>query len=148
MNDNQNIHVRNGRTTSRVLNRPGGTCQITLGGYTKEELERMRKKREAKKSAAAAANSNSGAENEKKIVINQKVAPESLKEKEASPVVEKIIAKQSIASNTLPSARRNTRVSSNAFASSSSTNSYNVLTDRPTSRVSNPPGGRTNFTLG
>jgi hypothetical protein len=41
----------------------------------------------------------------------------------------------------------NNRVSSNAFASSSTTNSYNVLTDRPTSRVSNPPGGRSNFKL-
>jgi hypothetical protein len=36
-------------------------------------------------------------------------------------------------------------VSSNAFASSSTTNSFNVLTDRPTSRVTNPPGGKDNL---
>ena len=38
-------------------------------------------------------------------------------------------------------------LSSNAYASSASTNSFNVLTDRPTSRVSNPPGGKTSIKL-
>jgi hypothetical protein len=135
---------------SRVLNRPGGTCQISLGGYTEAELERMRKNREAKinSSAAAAANANTGTENEKKATTNEKPSPEPSKKKEASPVVEKVIAEQPVTSNTLPSVRRNAHVSSNAFASSSTTNSFNVLTSRPTSRVSNQPGGRSNFTLG
>eukprot|EP00985_Skeletonema_marinoi_P028492 scaffold25049_cov110-Skeletonema_marinoi.AAC.2 len=38
--------------------------------------------------------------------------------------------------------------SSNAFASSATTNSYNVLTDRPTSRVLRPPGGQSSIKLG
>lgn len=38
--------------------------------------------------------------------------------------------------------------SSNKFASASSTNSYNVLTDRPTSRVIQEPGGASSIRLG
>lgn len=38
-------------------------------------------------------------------------------------------------------------VSSNAFASGANMNSANVLTDRPTSRVSRPPGGHTSIRL-
>jgi hypothetical protein len=40
------------------------------------------------------------------------------------------------------SSAKTTRVSSNQFASASATNSYNVITDRPTSRVLQPPGGK------
>jgi hypothetical protein len=40
------------------------------------------------------------------------------------------------------------QVSSNAFASGSSTNSFNVITDRPTSRVLAPPGGHCSIRLG
>ncbi|KAL7435507.1 hypothetical protein ACHAXH_003673 [Discostella pseudostelligera] len=36
-------------------------------------------------------------------------------------------------------------LSSNAYASSSTTNSYNVLTDRPTSRVLRPSGGQSSI---
>lgn len=38
--------------------------------------------------------------------------------------------------------------SSNAYASAATTNSYNVLTDRPTSRVLRPPGGHSSIKLG
>jgi len=43
-----------------------------------------------------------------------------------------------------PAEKKNV-TSSNAFASSSSTNSYNVLTDRSTSRVLRPPGGHSSI---
>jgi len=33
INDNQNYFVKEGRTSSRVLNPPGGKCSITLGTY-------------------------------------------------------------------------------------------------------------------
>jgi hypothetical protein len=110
----------------------------------------MRKNREAKLNPAAVANANTGTENEKKATTNEKQSsPEPSKEKKASPVVEKVVAKQPVVPNsTLPSGMRTAQVSSNAFASSSTTNSFNVLTSRPTSRVSNQPGGKTNFTLG
>ena len=39
-------------------------------------------------------------------------------------------------------------VSSNAYASGHSQNAGNVLTDRPTSRVTQPPGGRSSITFG
>lgn len=135
MNENQNVYVRNGRSTSRVLNRPGGTCQISLGGYTEEELERMRLKREAKVSNNATTAANT--ENEKKGVTNGKPASTIAVEKKTTEKPEAASASAS-----------SVRISSNAFASSSTTNSFNVLTDRPTSKVSNQPGGRTNFTLG
>ena len=44
-NDNQNYFVT--RPTSRVLSQPGGQSSFTLGGWTPEELERMRLRREA-----------------------------------------------------------------------------------------------------
>ncbi len=42
----------------------------------------------------------------------------------------------------------NPNVSSNVYASGSNMNSGNVITDRPTSRVLNPPGGKSSFSLG
>ena len=39
-NDNQNFFVQDGRTTSRVLNRPGGQQSFTLGGWSEEELKK------------------------------------------------------------------------------------------------------------
>mmetsp|Transcript_28750 Transcript_28750/g.54355 ORF Transcript_28750/g.54355 Transcript_28750/m.54355 type:complete len:191 (+) Transcript_28750:144-716(+) len=47
-----------------------------------------------------------------------------------------------------PSSSVKSVTSSNAFASASTTNSYNVITDRPTSRVIQPPGGKTSIILG
>ena len=38
--------------------------------------------------------------------------------------------------------------SSNSFASGSNMNCGNVITDRPSSRVLNPPGGKSSITLG
>ena len=40
------------------------------------------------------------------------------------------------------------RVSSNAYANGHSQNTGNVLTDRPTSKVTQPPGGRSSITFG
>ena len=40
------------------------------------------------------------------------------------------------------------RVSSNAYASGANQNAGNVLTDRPTSKVLAPPGGRSSITFG
>eukprot|EP00536_Pseudo-nitzschia_multiseries_P004771 jgi/Psemu1/295692/fgenesh1_pm.82_\ len=143
MNENQNVFVRAGRTTSRVTNDPGGACQISIGGYTDAEMARMRQLREereaAKKNAASGANTD--AENKMKAVTNVKASAESEKGKDAAPMVDKTTEKP-VASTNAP------RISSNAFASSSTTNSFNVLTDRPTSRVTNPPGGHSSFTLG
>eukprot|EP00986_Skeletonema_menzelii_P012396 scaffold6832_cov81-Skeletonema_menzelii.AAC.19 len=39
-------------------------------------------------------------------------------------------------------------ISSNAYANGHSQNTGNVLTDRPTSKVTQPPGGRSSITFG
>ena len=132
------------RHQSRVSNHPGGKASFTLGGYSEEELEQMRKNREAKKNAASA-NANVGTENQKKVITNEKPPSEPVKQKETPSITKAAVPQKPVTSNTLPSRRNG--VSSNAFASSSATNSYNVLTGRPTSRVSNQPGGKQSFRL-
>mmetsp|Transcript_3159 Transcript_3159/g.3520 ORF Transcript_3159/g.3520 Transcript_3159/m.3520 type:complete len:94 (+) Transcript_3159:84-365(+) len=84
VNDNQNYFVSTGKTSSRVLQAPGGSSSLSLGW-----------------SAATTSNNNS--------------------------------AKQ---------------VSNNAFANGTNMNCGNVLTDRPSSRVLNPPGGKSSISLG
>lgn len=114
---------------------------ISIGGYTEEELERQRQMREARANGGvhnATSNNvskNQNIENAKKNVSNDKISEQEV-EKTVSTTVDTILPKKS------------TSISSNAFASSSTTNSYNVLTDRPTSKVTRPPGGQTNWSLG
>jgi len=151
MNENQNVYVRDGRTTSRVLNRPGGTCSISIGGYTEEELERQRQIRESRANGGVDNTSsnnvskNQNIENVKKNASNDKISEQEV-EKIVSTTVEKKVS-TTVDTTLLPS-KKSTSVSSNAYASSSTTNSYNVLTDRPTSKVTRPPGGQTNWSLG
>uniref|UniRef100_A0A7S4HQG7 Microtubule-associated protein Jupiter n=1 Tax=Odontella aurita TaxID=265563 RepID=A0A7S4HQG7_9STRA len=125
-NDNQNYFVGDGRTTSRVLQAPGGVTSICLGGYKKA------KKTETNTAAAVTATADSEA------VDKAKDEEEETKENQLSEEVtpDPLIVKGK------------ETVSSNAFASSATTNSYNVLTDRPTSRVLAPPGGKTSISLG
>lgn len=107
-NDNQNYFVEGGKTTSRVLQQPGGASSISLGW-----------------------------EEPKKITPPQKKEVNEIKEQRQN-------------TNQKPTSEKatNERVSSNSFASGSNMNSGNVITDRPTSRVLNPPGGKSSFTLG
>eukprot|EP00429_Kryptoperidinium_foliaceum_P058088 CAMPEP_0176085398 /NCGR_PEP_ID=MMETSP0120_2-20121206/42740_1 /TAXON_ID=160619 /ORGANISM="Kryptoperidinium foliaceum, Strain CCMP 1326" /LENGTH=143 /DNA_ID=CAMNT_0017419213 /DNA_START=40 /DNA_END=471 /DNA_ORIENTATION=+ len=138
-NDNQNYFVTSGRTTSRVVAQPGGQCSISLGGWTPEELERQRLLREQR---------------EKGVTEEETPAPEEKVEKPTIATVgkenndvknepEETVNKPSAPPVVMPAG-----VSSNAFASSASTNSFNVITDRPTSRVSRPPGGHCSIVLG
>jgi len=142
MNENQNVYVRDGRTTSRVLNRPGGTCSISIGGYTEEELERQRQIREARTNGGINKTISNNVSQDQNIENTMKNASN---EKNSKQEVEKTI---STTVDTLHPSKKSTSVSSNAFASSSTTNSFNVLTDRPTSKVTRPPGGQTNWSLG
>mmetsp|Transcript_28960 Transcript_28960/g.78427 ORF Transcript_28960/g.78427 Transcript_28960/m.78427 type:complete len:150 (+) Transcript_28960:149-598(+) len=149
MNENQNIYVRPGRTTSRVLSDPGGTSHICIGGYTEADMERMRKLREEREAAKKnAAGVNMDIENKVKAATNERPRTESETVKDSASFVEKTTEKPVPTTSAALPMQRKTHISSNVFASSSTTNSFNVLTDRPTSRVSNPPGGRSNFTLG
>jgi hypothetical protein len=51
-------------------------------------------------------------------------------------------------SNSDPKEKASSSVSSNAYANGHSQNTGNVLTDRPTSKVTQPPGGRSSIRLG
>jgi hypothetical protein len=152
-NDNQNYFVQSGRTTSRVLHTPGGECSITLGGYTPAELERMRQLREqanAETDASAAVPTTVNKGNATKSEIDGSIEDDTNKEKsieEAEQPQEDTMAltEATISPPHQPVVAKKKGVSSNAFASASTTNSFNVLTDRPTSRVTNPPGGKDNL---
>jgi hypothetical protein len=158
-NDNQNFFVQAGRTTSRVLSRPGGNGSISLGGYSPEELEELRRKREAKE-AAAAAGATAGAvtadvkENSNNVKTEENVQPKNGEQGHPNDKTEKDDEKDgasptlSTTNNKKGPVQPTASISSNAFASASTTNSFNVLTDRPTSRVSRPPGGHTSIRLG
>ena len=209
MNDNQNMFVRDGRTTSRVLNRPGGTCKfrsefkksstitsfvspiiiiyiptkcniycllfclficsffqslfmddsigsISIGGYTEEELEKQRQIREARvnggnttaAAAAAATTSNNVSKSQQNIGESSEKAAtnDNVSQQDGEKVEEE---KEKVLTKTTTVEKKPISTSSsNAFASSSTTNSFNVLTDRPTSKVTRPPGGHTQWSLG
>ena len=215
MNDNQNVFVRDGRTTSRVLNRPGGTCKfrsefkksstitsfvspiiiiyiptkcniycllfclficlfsqslymddstrdvlcwdigsISIGGYTEEELEKQRQIREARvnggntTAAAAATTSNNVSKSQQNIGESSEKAAtnDNVSQQDGEKVEEE---KEKVLTKTTTVEKKPISTSSsNAFASSSTTNSFNVLTDRPTSKVTRPPGGHTQWSLG
>jgi hypothetical protein len=151
-NDNQNYFVQNGRPTSRVLAQPGGQCSISIGGWTPEELERQRQVREQGEAPTQQVET---------IAEEPKSAPTTTKESSAvvaavtgkeNPVDEVVNKKeeeqvQKPAAAKPAAAKPTATTSSNAFASASSTNSFNVVTDRPTSRVTMPPGGHTSLRL-
>jgi hypothetical protein len=159
-NDNQNFFVlqNNGRTTSRVLNRPGGNCSISLGGWTEEELEQQRLKREQAMAAATTTTtpqeSGTTVPSAKENVTNKTddgtaVVPSTkVVDEEAGQASPAAPAADDDVQITMTTTKPSQGVSSNAFASSSTTNSFNVLTDRPTSRVLRPPGGHTSIRLG
>jgi len=124
-NDNQNYFVQEGRTTSRVIQAPGGTTSICLGSDDTAE-------RKAEKTSGTNESFDEIATAGKNV---QKAKEEETEEK--------------LSHDLSPAAcTAEERVSSNAFASSATTNSYNVLTDRPSSRVLAPPGGKTSISLG
>ncbi len=145
-NDNQNYFVSDGRTTSRVMAQPGGQCSISIGGWTPEELEHQRKLREQREAGTQQTKESQDSKAIDEATETQVVVPPGKENNDAKeqptemePTVEKNVS-QVPATN--PAA-----ISSNAFASACSTNSFNVITDRPTSRVSMPPGGQTSIRL-
>uniref|UniRef100_A0A7S2QZQ3 Microtubule-associated protein Jupiter n=1 Tax=Eucampia antarctica TaxID=49252 RepID=A0A7S2QZQ3_9STRA len=69
----------------------------------------------------------------------KKIAPSRIDKEEKSKVEEEDESK--VEDN------KKEKVSSNAYASGSNMNSGNVITERPSSRVINPPGGKSSFSL-
>jgi hypothetical protein len=80
-------------------------------------------------------------------------APEVIEAAAVSEVPEAFVDKQLVQAETVakvvpPPPTTAPILSSNAFASSASTNGANVMTGRSTSRVLAPPGGKCSITLG
>ncbi|KAL9182642.1 hypothetical protein ACHAXT_013294 [Thalassiosira profunda] len=106
MNENQAAFLKEGRTTSRVTQNPGGKSSISLGW-----------------------DSPKGAEEPKKMESEKETGSVAVSKPKASPGASK-------------------GVSSNLYANGNSQNTGNVLTDRPSSRVTQPPGGKSQITFG
>jgi hypothetical protein len=148
-NDNQNFFVSEGRSTSRVLAQPGGQCSISIGGWTAEELEHQRQLKEQRKAASQQAKTvtieepkSTTTEEPAVVAVTGKENPVEVNKKEEEKVPEAATKCEKQEPVAKPAG-----VSSNSFASASSTNSFNVVTDRPTSRVTMPPGGHTSIRL-
>uniref|UniRef100_A0A7S4QMS1 Uncharacterized protein n=2 Tax=Ditylum brightwellii TaxID=49249 RepID=A0A7S4QMS1_9STRA len=130
-NDNQNYFVGDGRTTSRVLAEPGGKSSICLG-YD---------------------DSSSNVTKPKPTIDD-----EPTKEADETTVVKTVEEEEEptpTAAQTAPKSewggmnfgQDSDNVSNNKFASGSNMNSGNVITGRPSSRVLNPPGGKSSISL-
>jgi len=117
-NDNQNYFVTQGRTTSRVLQNPGGKQSFSLFGAAPTESTPV-KKRTTK-----------------------------IRQEFKSPSKTPIENKHNLAASSDNPLTFSKDSSSNSFASGANMNSGNVITGRSTSRVLNQPGGRTTLTLG
>ena len=148
MNENQNHLVAEGRTTSRVLSVPGGKSSVHLGWDSPK-------------------NSSESSPNfpQVKVFVNvfnvsfvyvliieaPTTAVVSQKEKEnlmkvigsTAPTVKQEDKEQ----KQQASRTGNSGISSNAYAQGSRQNVGNVITDRPTSRVTQPPGGRSSISF-
>ena len=102
------IFANGKRTSSRVLEEPGGKSSVQLGWENpKRKVQKTGEKKEF-----TSESSNVYAKEEKEVSCN-------------------------------PMA-----VSSNVYANGNSQNTGNFLTDRPTSKVSQPPGGKSSIQFG
>jgi len=155
MNDNQNAFVT--RSTSRVLAEPGGKSSMGFlfggGGSTtpkKQQTSNNTCTEEEKNTSNVATKAvEETTTNDKKKEEDEKVAAPNttttavVQEEEESAITAaaRIKAQNESQHFSLFGESSNvevideTKVSANAYASSATTNSYNVLTDRPTSRV-------------
>lgn len=141
MNENQNHLVCDGRTTSRVLSEPGGKSSIHLG------WDSPKKSSEFAIEFSFASMLNTAhhliCHPTQSIARNTAVVNENQEEKEN---LMKVIG------STAPTVKPSVKVSqggisSNAYAQGSRQNVGNVITDRTTSRVTQPPGGRSSISL-
>ena len=110
------------RPSTRVRAPPGGASSISFGGGAAPAPVRR---------AAPAA---------------PRAAPASTKREEPAPKAVLQESNASAAVGAVPGAKP--RVSSNAYATGSNQNCGNVITDRPTTRLHAPPGGKSSFSLG
>mmetsp|Transcript_38276 Transcript_38276/g.89025 ORF Transcript_38276/g.89025 Transcript_38276/m.89025 type:complete len:121 (-) Transcript_38276:105-467(-) len=117
MNDNQNNFVREGRTTSRVLAEPGGGSSIQLGWSSppKEKTDYLSKNRDA--------------------AVTQKIGNPGMNISQLQEPKSNVSAHKILESG-------GTSTSSNAFSCG---NQGNVLTERSSTKINQPPGGQSSI---
>mmetsp|Transcript_2168 Transcript_2168/g.5089 ORF Transcript_2168/g.5089 Transcript_2168/m.5089 type:complete len:112 (-) Transcript_2168:266-601(-) len=106
------------RTTSRVTNEPGGKSSVQLGWDSPKTKEPKDNRKEKENFMQVVGSATASKPNTNKIEDKAKGTSSGRK-----------------------------GVSSNSYASGSSQNTGNVITDRPTSRVTQPPGGRSSISF-
>ena len=147
-NDNQNFRVKQGRTTSRVTNEPGGKSSVHLGWDSPK----------GKRGGCITifpTNKPLTSCRPPSFYFTTGQEPNDAQKKSAMQVVGSAAASAGKANGTAEtktacdgSTSAGSRgVSSNAYANGSSQNTGNVLTDRPTSRVTQPPGGKSSISF-
>jgi hypothetical protein len=142
MNDNQNYFVT--RSTSRVLNIPGGKCSIDIFGGDDDH----KKSSSTAPPPAAPSNDNSkppaasptAQANNEALKNKQRAMGDSFDLFGGDEPNSK--SNDAPKNSTKPQQPVEKPISSNQFASAQTTNSYNVITARPTSRVLQEPGGK------
>jgi hypothetical protein len=192
INDNQNVFTKDGRTTSRVLNVPGGKSSVNLGWDEQEknepQLPRGKKRFDDKSGKVGdrawghacclpnlslsntfttvnhfitTANDNPTKppkeiqqEKDRHEMFMKAVGATSTAPKARTNLFDEgsvslheggMITKHSSSNGSLSSIGKDSSsrgVSSNAYANGSHQNVGNMITDRPTSKVTQPPGGK------
>jgi len=158
-NNNQNVFLTDGRTTSRVSQLPGGTSTICLGygednanddrfagTARKRSLQKRRKNEEVTGKIGACDVTGWGARNSGKN-------PTVIRESKANDALVHGHQQNRSTGTSQQSHRNNKRCvkgqvgSNNNFASGSDPNCGNVITGRSSSRVLAPPGGVSSIRL-
>mmetsp|Transcript_27129 Transcript_27129/g.55787 ORF Transcript_27129/g.55787 Transcript_27129/m.55787 type:complete len:153 (+) Transcript_27129:107-565(+) len=145
MNENQNYFMEGSKTTSRVTNAPGGRSSINLSWDSPKGLSRS----DADDKGGNRTNSN---HNDQKIVVPDEImqvvgTAASMSQQRNNSSMVSISGNDKMRKDSTESIGSSigSSVSSNQFALGSRMNSGNVLTDRPSSRVTQPPGGRSSI---
>ncbi|KAL7431958.1 hypothetical protein ACHAXH_003351 [Discostella pseudostelligera] len=132
MNDNQNYFTDGKRTTSRVTSEPGGKSTVKLGWDSPKAKEPKP--------------SNEGTAGKKETHVKVEGASATTTTASASSATKRKMSDRSTGSgmstdSSSSHSHSGRGISSNAYANGASQNTGNVITDRPTSRVTQPPGG-------
>mmetsp|Transcript_20058 Transcript_20058/g.34518 ORF Transcript_20058/g.34518 Transcript_20058/m.34518 type:complete len:155 (+) Transcript_20058:152-616(+) len=153
MNDNQNGFVK--RPTSRVLAEPGGKSSMGFLFGGSSAANRMSSEPTAPAATMKTPDEKNGIEAKTAASSATPAASPKPAQESAIEAAARIKKKNESQHFSLMgggggvSSANNEKetTSSNAFASAATTNSYNVLTDRSTSRVLRPPGGHSSIKL-
>ena len=149
MNDNQNNSAfMAGRTTSRVMRPPGGKSSVQLGW-------------DSSPGGSNKANSSSSSSSFKKELVPKKADDDATKmlmmqvKGDAVAVNGNVKGKENgfavadgaLAASSSSNKSSSRSVSSNIYANGSSQNTGNVITDRPSYKVTQPPGGKSSISF-